>query len=64
VVQALAREMGANVKEIRRHLDSSGQISSLAGDIIRDKALDLVVQHAEVVGEGKQEDSETTEGKA
>jgi trigger factor len=64
VVQALAREMGANVKEIRRHLDSSGQISSLAGDIIRDKALDLVVQHAEVVGEGKKNNSEATEGKA
>jgi trigger factor len=63
VVQALAREMGANAKEVRRHLDSSGQITSLAGDIIRDKALDLVVQHAEVVGEGG-EDSEATEGKA
>ncbi|HEV3475155.1 MAG TPA: hypothetical protein VG602_07300, partial [Actinomycetota bacterium] len=63
VVQALAKEMGANVKEIRRHLESSGQINSLAGDIIRDKALDLVVQHAEVVGEGGK-DSEATEGKA
>jgi trigger factor len=60
VVQALAKEMGAGAKEIRKHLESSGQINSLAGDIIRDKALDLVVQHAEVVGE----DPEATEGKA
>jgi hypothetical protein len=35
-------------------------MTSVAGDIIRDRALDLVVQHAEVVSEGG-EASETSE---
>jgi trigger factor len=50
-VQALAREVGRSPKEVRRSLDRTGQITSLAGDIIRDKALGVVVEHAEVVGD-------------
>jgi hypothetical protein len=29
-------------------LESSGQIASLAGDIIRSKALDILVEHANI----------------
>jgi trigger factor len=54
-VQALAREVGRNPKEVRRSLDRTGQITSLAGDIIRDKALGVVVEHAEVVGDDESE---------
>jgi trigger factor len=49
-VAALAKDTGRNAKEIRRLLEGTGQITSLAGDIIRRKALDHVVEHAEVVG--------------
>jgi trigger factor len=58
VVDALARQVGRKASEVREQLESSGQINTLAGDIIRDKALDLVVQHADVVGEGATTDSE------
>jgi trigger factor len=51
VIGDLAKEIGRDAKQVRRSLESSGQITSLASDIIRDKALDLVVRHAEVVDE-------------
>jgi trigger factor len=51
VVGELAKELGRDPKQVRRSLEASGQITSLAGDIIRDRALDLVVEHAEVVDE-------------
>jgi trigger factor len=51
VVGELAKEVGRDAKQVRRSLEASGQITSLASDIIRDKALDLVVEHAEVVDE-------------
>jgi hypothetical protein len=38
-------------------------MTSLAGDIIRDRALNLVVEHAEVVTEGRDSEAQT-EGKA
>ena len=50
-VRALAEQLGRDHKQVRRSLDASGQITSLAGDIIRDRALDLVIEHAEVVDE-------------
>jgi trigger factor len=50
-VAALAKDAGRDVKEVRRILEGTGQITSLAGDIIRKKALDHVVEHAEVVGD-------------
>jgi trigger factor len=52
VVQAIAKDVGRSPKDVRRQLESSGQMTSVAGDIIRDRALDLVVQHAEVVSGG------------
>lgn len=51
VIGELAKEMGRDVKQVRRSLEETGQITSLASDIIRDRALDLVVEHADVVDE-------------
>ena len=64
VVEALARDAGRPVKEVRRQLEAGGQITSLAGDIIRDRALNLVIEHAEVVTEGAEISETKTEGKA
>ncbi|HEX2089523.1 MAG TPA: trigger factor [Actinomycetota bacterium] len=47
-IQGLAEAMGRDVKEVRRILEQSGQVTSLAGDIIRSKALDLLVEAADV----------------
>lgn len=52
VVQAISKDVGRSAKEVRRQLESTGQMTAVAGDIIRDRALDLVVKHAEVVSEG------------
>ena len=59
-VEALAESVGRSAKEVRRTLESTGQITSLAGDIIRGKALDVVVENATVTEEGR---SASREGK-
>jgi trigger factor len=51
-IRALARRMGRDPKEVRRALERTGEVSTLAGDIIRSKALDLVVDAADVTEEG------------
>jgi trigger factor len=51
-IRALAEATGRDPKEVRRILERSRQVTSLAGDIIRSKALDLVVESAEVMKEG------------
>jgi trigger factor len=51
-IRALAESMGRDPKEVTRLLEKSGQITHLAGDIIRSKALDLLVENANVVSEG------------
>ncbi len=61
-IEDLARDAGRSAKDVRRSLESSGQMTSLAGDIIRDRALTLVVDHATVDTEGSST-SEETEGK-
>jgi trigger factor len=48
-VQALAKATKRDPKQVRRLLERSGEIASLTGDIIRSKALDLVVDRADVV---------------
>jgi trigger factor len=48
----LAEASGRQPKEIRKILERSGQATSLAGDIIRSKALDLLVESAEITAEG------------
>jgi trigger factor len=52
-VQALAKSLGRTPKEVRRSLEATGRITSLAGDIIRDKALEVVVENADVADEGR-----------
>jgi trigger factor len=48
-IAEIARGMGRDPKEVAKLLQSSGQVTSVAGDIIRTKALDLVVEHSQVV---------------
>jgi trigger factor len=52
-LQELARGSGREVKEVRRIVERSGQVTSLAGDIIRSKALDFLVESAEVTSMGR-----------
>lgn len=65
-IEDLARSIGRDAKEVRRILESSGQVTSLAGDIIRSKALDLLVEAAEVgnegAGAGPQSESQESQG--
>jgi trigger factor len=49
-VRQVAADIGRDPKETRKLLEQGGAITSLAGDIIRKKALDRVVERAEVVG--------------
>jgi trigger factor len=47
-IRALAETTGKDAREVARILERSGQVGSLAGDIIRTKALDLLVEAADV----------------
>jgi trigger factor len=49
-ISSLAAALGRDPKEVATTLERSGQVVTLAGDIIRSKALDLIVEHAEVEG--------------
>ena len=51
-IRSLAESSGRDPKEVTRILERSGQVGDLAGDIIRSKALDLLVEAAEVAAEG------------
>ena len=44
----LAEASGRDARKVRRILERSGQVATVAGDIIRSKALDLVVERADV----------------
>ncbi len=46
-ITALASAMGRDPKDVAQSLDRTGQVVALAGDIIRSKALDLLVEHAQ-----------------
>jgi trigger factor len=50
-ISALAQAYGRDPKEVAKQLDRSGQIVTLAGDIIRGKALDLLVERADITTE-------------
>jgi len=52
-IAAIAASLGRDPKEVAATLDRTGQIVTLAGDIIRSKALDLLVEHAEIASEGE-----------
>jgi trigger factor len=62
-IGSLAAALGRDPKEIAKSLDRSGQVVSLAGDIIRSKALDLLVEHAKIASEdgSTQEDTQSPE---
>jgi trigger factor len=47
-IAGLAAALGRDPKDLARSLDRSGQVLSLAGDIIRSKALDILVEHADI----------------
>jgi trigger factor len=57
-ISVLAQAYDRDPKELATQLDRSGQIVTLAGDIIRGKALDLLVDRADVIEEAPS--SETT----
>jgi trigger factor len=62
-VGALATAYGREPKDLAKQLDRSGQIVTLAGDIIRSKALDLLVEHADIETEsGSEVPAETETG--
>jgi hypothetical protein len=56
-VAALAQASGREVRDVAKLLEQSGQVTSLAGDIIRSKALDILVEAAEVTSGGSSEPS-------
>jgi trigger factor len=62
-IHSLAESTGRDPKEVAKILERSGQVASLAGDIIRSKALDLLVEAADVTTEGapKATSAETVE---
>jgi trigger factor len=62
-VEALATAYGREPKDLAKQLDRSGQIVTLAGDIIRSKALDLLVEHADIeTTSGSEAPAETETG--
>ena len=56
-ITGLSQALGRDPKEVAKSLDRSGQVVSLAGDIIRSKALDVLVEHAEILPEGGLKDA-------
>jgi trigger factor len=61
-IAQLAAALGRDPKDVAKSLDRSGQVVALAGDIIRSKALDVLVEHADISPSGTlKEDSEPSE---
>ena len=54
VTEAHSPVHGRDPKELAKQLDRSGQIVTLAGDIIRSKALDILVERADITEETPQ----------
>jgi trigger factor len=54
-IGVLAQAYGREPKELAKALDRSGQVVTLAGDIIRGKALDLLVERADIGAESPTE---------
>ena len=54
-IASLAAAYGRDSKELAKQLERTGQIVTLAGDIIRGKALDLLVERADIEPEGPTE---------
>ena len=56
-IAVLAQTYGREPKEVAKALEKSGQMVTLAGDIIRGKALDLLVEYADIADESPTEES-------
>lgn len=56
-IAVLAQTYGREPKDVAKALERSGQMVTLAGDIIRGKALDLLVEHADIADESPTEKS-------
>jgi trigger factor len=59
-ITSLAAAYGRDSKELAKQLERTGQIVTLAGDIIRGKALDLLVERAEIDEGAPTDDAEAT----
>ena len=59
---ALAQATGRDVREVSRMIERAGQVGELAGDIIRSKALDLIVERADVTSTGGPPAASTPDG--
>ncbi len=60
-ISALAQAYREDPRVLAKKLDESGQIVTLAGDIIRSKALDILVEHADIRTEAPSEAVEPSE---
>jgi len=61
-VNSLAQALGRDAKSTVKALNEAGQMTSLASDIIRAKALDLLVENAELVPETSESEDQGAEG--
>lgn len=59
-IAVLAQAYGREPKELAKALDRNGQVVTLAGDIIRGKALDLLVERADIGPEPEKPSEEST----
>ena len=63
-INALAQAYQRDPKELAKQLDRTGQIVTLAGDIIRTKALDLLVDRADIQTETASTDGDAAPAQA
>jgi trigger factor len=54
-IDSLARRSGRNADELRRELAREGRVEALAGDILRRKVLNYLVEHAEITDEATED---------
>jgi trigger factor len=60
-IAQLAAALGRDPNDVAKSLDRTGQVVALAGDIIRSKALDVLVEHADVRHEGPTKEEPASE---
>ena len=58
-IGGLATALGRDPKDLAKSLDRTGQVVALAGDIIRSKALDFLVEHADIRSDAAAEEPTT-----
>ncbi len=60
-IGTMAQAYDRDPKELAKQLDRSGQVVTLAGDIIRSKALDILVERADITQESPEDAAEPAE---